>query len=416
VITGVRRCGKTYRLFQAIDELLVQGTASSQILYFNFEDDRLKPFTSNLGDCVVETFFAMNPASRRDGAYLFLDEIQVVPDWDIWLRRIVDTEKVTVFATGSSAKLLSQDIASAFRGRALSYEMSPYSFSEFVRLHTTSSFDDEVFTPAQQSELTNLMHRYLERGGFPDAQTLALERATTLLQDYSNRVVSADVIERHNVGNPKVASLFAQRVLANNARELSLRKTENAFKSLGIRTNRAFLADLLDHFEDAHLAYTVMPLTRALADNPRSAVKVYAVDPGLARAVSPAAAKDVAQRLEDAVYLELRRRLVDRRPGAISNIRTQQGYEVDFVVGDAATQEGFALYQVSTSLVEDKRTFNRETRALRAAMEECHLDEATLITLNEERNLSIELSNGKSGRIKIIPAWKWCLKKRHTIV
>jgi predicted AAA+ superfamily ATPase len=411
VITGVRRCGKTYRLFQTIDELLRAGVSPEQILYFNFEDDRLRPFVADLGSRVVETFFTMSPASRRNGAYLFLDEIQVVPDWDIWLRRVVDTEKVTVFATGSSAKLLSQDIASAFRGRALTYEMTPYSFAEFVRLHATPVPSDGIFTPAQRSELAHLMYGYLERGGFPDVQTLTPKRATMLLQDYSNRVVAADIIERHNLGNPKVASLFAQRVLANNARELSLRKTADTLGSLGIKTSRAFLADLLDYFEDAHLSYTVRPLTRALADSPRSAVKVYAVDPGLAKAVSPATTQDVAQCLEGAVYLELRRRLAGKRLGSISSLKTQQGYEVDFVVGDAATQQGFALYQVSASF-ENRQTFNREIRALRMAMEEQDLDRATLITLSDERNLSVELPHGKAGQIEIVPAWKWCLEQR----
>ena len=133
VVVGTRRCGKTYRLYQQMRELLDQGVGFDRMLYFNFEDERLKPYDPALLGDVVDTFYALHPAAREQGAYLFLDEIQEVPEWGTFLRRMVDTAKVTMVVTGSSSKMLSAELGSEFRGRAISRELFPLSFAEFVR-------------------------------------------------------------------------------------------------------------------------------------------------------------------------------------------------------------------------------------------------------------------------------------------
>ncbi len=135
VVTGVRRCGKTYRLYQEMARLESMDVSRASMLYFNFEDERLKPYEPQLLNAVVETFYAMNPSAREEGAYFFLDEIQEVPEWGTFLRRMVDTQKVTIYVTSSSSKMLSSSLASKFRGRALSRELFPMSFSEFARFN-----------------------------------------------------------------------------------------------------------------------------------------------------------------------------------------------------------------------------------------------------------------------------------------
>ena len=129
VVVGMRRSGKTYRLFQEMRRLLDDGVPPAQMLYFNFEDDRLKPLTSAVGDAVLDAFFELHPEAHERGAYLFLDEVQEIEDWGTWLRRIIDTKKVTVYATGSSSKLLSADVATAFRGRSVGCALLPMSAS-----------------------------------------------------------------------------------------------------------------------------------------------------------------------------------------------------------------------------------------------------------------------------------------------
>ena len=128
VVVGMRRSGKTYRLFQQIRDLLNSGIKPEQICYFNFDDDRPRPFTASTIDEVLETFFELHPSSRSQGTFLFFDEIQEVPNWDIAARRIVDTEKITMYVTGSSSRMLSTDVATEFRGRSIAYELLPFSF------------------------------------------------------------------------------------------------------------------------------------------------------------------------------------------------------------------------------------------------------------------------------------------------
>ena len=129
LVTGVRRCGKTYRLFQEMNHI-GQMHPRVPILYFNFEDERLKPFEASLLSEVLDTFYAIHPEAKEMGAYLFFDEIQEVPEWGMFLRRLVDTEKVTIYVTGSSSRMLSADMATEFRGRSLTREIWPMSWSE----------------------------------------------------------------------------------------------------------------------------------------------------------------------------------------------------------------------------------------------------------------------------------------------
>ena len=220
--------------------------------------------------------------------------------------------------------------------------------------------------------------------------------------------MARDVVERHNVRQPRVAALFAQRILGSNARQLSLRKSANDLRSAGLPTSKETLGDLLAHYQEAYLVFVVHELSFSLSESTTSQPKVYAVDPGLALAGGMAHAADEGQRLEDAVYLELRRRLPGMRRETIASLRTKEhGYEVDFVVGDALSGELYDLYQVCVD-VSDARTYEREVRALWEALAESRLEEATLI-VGYGTDAVLE-RDGK--RIVQVPAWKWLLERK----
>ena len=303
VIVGARRCGKTYRLYQEIRRLQGQGVELDRMLYFNFEDERLRPYEPSLLADVLDTFYALYPAARGEGAYLFFDEIQEIPEWGAFLRRVVDTEKATVYVTGSSSKMLSSELKSEFRGRSLVRELFPLSFSEYVRYKTGSV--PESNAPFSSSDAALLRHHlvgYLERGGFIATLEQTPADAIQLLQEYASRTVAMDVVERYDVKNPRLASLFLARCMASSGRELSVNKVYNEFKSRQISVSRNTLSDLLEYYEDAYLLFSVPEFTRSLANNTRSASKVYAVDPAMFGAFSPASALDHGQRLETAVF------------------------------------------------------------------------------------------------------------------
>ena len=408
VITGMRRSGKSYRLFQEMDALIAHGVAKDRICYFNFEDDRLAPVTPETGDRVLETFRYLHPDDDGEqGIYLFFDELQEMEHWGAWLRRIVDTTKATIYVTGSSSKMLSSEIASEFRGRAIDFELLPYSFAELVTRDSSPVVRDGqiLCSAAEAARYASQFDEYLECGGFPAAQGLVRPQAISLLQSYVQRVVARDVVDRHNLARPRIASAVARRLMGANGRALSLRKIESDLRTVDLGTSRSYLADMLGYFESAYLIFTVREFSRSLAEASASLPKVYAIDPGLALANSKAGVNDKGQRLEDAVYLELRRRHPGARENGISFRKTRgHGYEIDFAIGDALDREPVELIQVTES-VEDPKTAARETRALWEALAEARLEEGLLIVGNGDDAVYEQ----DSMRIRQVPAWKWFL-------
>lgn len=409
VIVGMRRSGKSYRLFQEIEALHTSGVSWNQICYINFEDDRLGDITPSVGDEVIETFCSMHPESLDTGLYLFFDELQEMQNWGAWLRRIVDTTKATIYVTGSSSKMLSKEISTEFRGRALDFELLPFSFREFVRARgiaeseLLSRNEAAGYSTKERLMLSAALISYLEEGGFPAIEGLPTPQRVTLLQSYVQRVVSRDVVERYDIARPRVASALARRLLGSNGKPLSIRKIENELRSAGLATSRVLLGDLLEYFEDAYLVFRMKDFSMSLKESTTSTSKIYAIDPGLAAASSMASARDDGQRLENAVYLELRRRTAGYRRDGISSCHTKEhGYEVDFVMGDALEHEQYELYQV-TARMDDNRTIERETRALWELMAEQKLHEGTIIVGD---GIEREYRNSNYV-IKQVPAWKW---------
>lgn len=410
VIVGMRRSGKSYRLLQEMKSLAQSGVPKSHMLYFNFEDDRLLPITPRTGDEVLEAFTYLHPDAFTEGAYLFFDELQEMDGWGTWLRRVVDTTRATIYVSGSSSKMLSTEVATEFRGRAIDFELLPLSFREYAawQLQGEVFLSSRAYSTAERAKLQVSFRDYVQEGGFPAALGLARPQATALLQSYAQRVVSRDVVERHNVAKPRVAALFAQRALSLNGRQISVRKVANDMKSAGLSASRETLGDLLGYLEEAYLLFQVRERSYSLSENTTSMPKVYAVDPGLALANARAQALDEGQCLEDAVYLELRRRAgaAGLRSEGVTSLRTSEhGYEVDFAVGDAWAGNALELYQVAAN-VGDPATLARELRALREAMAEQGLSRGTLVVGEGER----ATHEADGAVVEQVPAWEWFLE------
>ena len=409
LVTGVRRCGKTYRLFQEMNHI-GQMHPRVPILYFNFEDERLKPFEASLLSEVLDTFYAIHPEAKEMGAYLFFDEIQEVPEWGMFLRRLVDTEKVTIYVTGSSSRMLSADMATEFRGRSLTREIWPMSWSEYLRFHDVVDARGlsraSALSSATAAKLRNALPGYLTRGGFIDPQRLGTQDAIQLQQEYAFRTVNMDVIERYGLKTPVVATQFLSRCLASSGCELSINKAAEQLKQAGVRTSRTTLSNLLSYYEESYLLFSVGELSRSLSENPRAVSKVYDVDPGMLVAFSPAGVVDEGQRLETAVFNQLRRERGGLRQGAIARLLVREGgkqNEVVFARGDPLMGDAYELVQVSVSL-EEAKTRKRELGGLQAAMRQKGLPEGWVVTTGESEELDVP-----EGRIHVVPAWRWLL-------
>jgi hypothetical protein len=405
VVVGMRRTGKTFLMFQQVQRLVASGLDKRDVLYVNFEDDRLRVDEPGLLGDLLEAFYRFNPAARERGAHLLLDEVQVVPGWPKFVRRVLDTENVQVVLSGSSAKLLSTEVATELRGRGMPVELFPFSFLE-------SALAADITVPAtlptgsrKRSRLEAHLDTYLSAGGFPEVQTLAPRERIQTLQDYVELVLLRDVIERHRIENAVAARAFARLLLQSPARAFTVNKAHGDLRSRGLQVSKDSLHALLDHFQDAYLVFAIPVFRkseRARATNPR---KLYPIDPGLAAAMSHATATDVGARLENAVFLELRRRHGRLLQGQISYYLTDSGREVDFVVGDVFHQRAGRLVQACADLSQPQ-TRDREVRALVEAMTETGLDRGEIVTLREEGTVKTD-----AGTIRIVPAWRWLLEK-----
>ena len=336
---------------------------------------------------------------------LFLDEIQTVPGWEAFARRMLDSSGCELFLSGSSAKLLSREIATSMRGRGWEIVIHPFSFREYLRHHGHEIPGDvSRLTSRRAAMLDRQFATYLETGGFPEAQGMALRERRQLLQGYVDVLLLRDVIERHQVSNVTALRWMVRRLLGNPAGLFSVTKFEANLKSQGIAASRETLYGLLDHLEDAFLLQAV-PIASDSAKrrqvNPR---KVYPVDHGLSPVFDRSQKANTGHALEVAVYNELR-----RQGAEVAYVKTKSGFEVDFLVRGADGSSGESLIQVCAS-VDDPDTLAREVRALEDAATEHPRAETLLLTL-ESRLPFPEVPD----KIRLLPAWQWMLETAETL-
>lgn len=363
-VIGMRRSGKTTFLWQCLADRLKAGTPRDALLYFNFEDERLAEMTAQELQLVVEEYFSLHPEHRdTQRVAFFLDEIQEVSGWETFVRRLLDTEKVDLFLSGSSARLLSREVATSMRGRAMEVLVHPFSLRETLRHRGAEPMLPWADLPkASRSTLDKHFRAYLAEGGFPETQGVPARDRASLLRTYVDVAILRDVIERHNVTNPAALRWLQRHLLGNPAGLFSVQKFFDTLKSQGLPVGKNTLHDYLAHLEDAFLVRTVSLHTaseRQRMVNPR---KAYPIDPGLISLYERTGRVNLGHALETAVFLEL-----ERRGCEINYLRTRDGYEVDFF---ARNPEGdTTLIQVCTD-ISALATYEREVRALSAAAAE----------------------------------------------
>jgi predicted AAA+ superfamily ATPase len=370
VVIGMRRVGKTYFVFQQILELLKNGVDKRSILYINFEDDRLLPLSQKKFASLIDAFYELYPENHERRCYLFLDEIQNVDDWPVVVRRFHDSKKVEIFLTGSSAKLLSREIATNLRGRSLATELWPYSFDEF-REAKNCNFDRSLYDKKTQDLLKRLFCLYLCEGGFPEVTSYDTDTRKQTLQEYLDVALYRDIIERHNIRHSSLIKYMILTMLNTAARPFTINKFYNDIKSQGYTVGKDILYEYAEHIEDAYLAFSI-PLFansyRRVQTNPK---KLYAIDSGMI--VAATFQNDMSKFFENCIYLDLR-----RLGCTIHYYLTEEHYEVDFLVQTLRGEK--KLFQVVWDMADEK-TVEREQRALNAAMNELKI-EGEIITLD----------------------------------
>ncbi|MFM9969348.1 MAG: ATP-binding protein, partial [Burkholderiales bacterium] len=364
-----------------IGERLKLGAARESLVYFSFEDERLAGMTALDLQLVIEEYYKLYPARRdREKTTFLLDEIQTVAGWETFARRILDSETIELFVSGSSAKLLSREIATSMRGRAVEAVVTPFSFREMLRHHAVLPAKPSLrLTKAERSALHQMLQRYLSFGGFPELQELSgvahSRERHELLKTYVDVVLLRDVVERHNVSQPQVLRWLVQQLLGNTAGSFSINKFFNDLKSRGVAVGKERLHEYLAHLEDTFLLTSICiasESTRRRQVNPR---KIYPVDSSFMALFGAADKPNTGHALETIVLHESL-----RRGARVAYVRTASGYEVDFLATHFDRSQ--TLIQVCAD-IHDAATMEREVRALQEARLEYPKARCLLVTLEQ---------------------------------
>jgi hypothetical protein len=388
-LIGVRRCGKTSILYKMIEELR-ESVDSKNIVYVNFEDDRLLGTTVGDLDDLIEGYFEIYPQKRDEKIYLFVDEVQNIPQWESFIRRIYDTLNVQIIITGSSSKLLSSEIATSLRGRTLTYEIFPFSFKEYLRF---KNIEVNLNSSKSLSFIKHSFDEYLISGGFPETIGQEGSMQKRILSDYVNLIVYKDLIERYGITNTALLKHLIKYTFVNMATSVSITKLYNDFKSNGFKLGKETLFDYFGYLEEAYAIFSVPIFRSSVREEQRNPKKIYAIDNGLRAVYDASFSPDYSKLYENLVFLALRSKTRE-----VYYIKEHQ--EIDFycVIDDVKQ-----LINVSVD-ISNPDTFEREINSLHEGMEFIGVDTSILITKDREGSQSVG-----DKLVLFIPLWKWLL-------
>ncbi len=382
-IIGMRRTGKTTFLRQLQVERR-RSLPSELAVYINFDDERLFDLPHGQLSQLFEEFYRRYPELRGNQTVSwYLDEIQMVSGWERFVRRVIDTERVEIAVSGSSARMLSREIHTSLRGRSAETIIRPFSFREFLRHRGEEpQKSPESFTSAERSMIEKRFAEYVQGGGFPEAQGLPLNLQTELLQGYVNTVLFRDILERYGITQVAALRWLVRQCLRNPAAALSVHRLYQDLKSQGLGISKDALHAMFGYLTDAFLISAV-PLStdseRKRNSNPR---KIYPLDPGLIHAFDISGRSQVGHALETVVLIEL-----ERRKAEVGYVKTPSGFEVDFHA--RFPHGGEELIQVCADL-SSPDTGEREVRALSEAGKEYTRARKRLLVLDRESALQLQ--------------------------
>ena len=390
-IIGPRRAGKTFFMFQIIGELLRNNIDKSRILYINLESDLLIGCTIEDLRNMLNIFYEIYPENKKQKIYIFLDEVQNVPNWERFVRSVVDSEKIQVYISGSSSKLLSMEVATSLRGRTLPYYIYPFNFKEFLRAKGFKA--EKYLSSSQKAMLLNLLQKYM-RGSYPEVVLFEMEREK-ILKEIFEVTIYRDIIERFKVKNIRALRLMVKGLVSSTY--FSIHKFYNYLRSMEIKVSKNTLYNYVGYFSDSLVLYTLRKYSRSYKEVEQTIPKIYPVDNGL---LIVNGVESTSRLMENLFFSELLKK------GFIPNENlfyfSSNNKEVDFVIkgGEKAKQ----LIQVCYN-VEDFNTKEREVSALVKASKELNCNDLNVITWDYEK---VEKHDGK--KIKFLPLWKWLLE------
>lgn len=382
VFVGLRHAGKSYLMFQRIAQLVKQGHKKEEILYFNFEDDRIDSLEVKDLDLIKTSYEEMYDTRP----IFFLDEIQLVDRWEKFARRLAD-QKYQVYITGSNAKMLSSEIATTLGGRYMIQEVYPYSLQEYLKASGIDIHEKNViFTSGKQ--IVRLTNSYFQYGGLPE--TVGMKEPRSRMSNLFGKIFFGDLVARYKIRNDYALRVMIRKMAESVKQPLSYNRIASIVSSTGKKISTDAVIDYVGHMADTWLILPYENLYGKLQDKETNR-KYYFTDNGLLHLFLVDANTSL---LENIVAITLRRKYGDG-----SYFWNSKNAEVDFVV----PEEELAV-QVSYSMA-DADTFKRETDGLIKLHSVQPVSKMMVVTMEEE---SIVEKDGL--HIEIVPLWKWLLK------
>lgn len=380
VLVGMRRSGKTYLLYQHIQELLSKGLSIDEVLFINFEDERINDINKDELHLILDSYkelFDLEPV-------IFLDEIQNVEGWEHFARRLAD-EKRQVMITGSNAYMLSREIASTLGGRYITKEIFPFDFHEYLS-YNRINLDKNWFLRSLRSDVIRLFDSYFYYGGI--AETFNLIDKRSWLTSLYQKVLYSDIVVRNRLRNEQGLSLLVKKLADSILQPIAIRRLQHILTSAGQKVTRDTVSSFICYLHDAYIIFSISNFTDTLSER-EGIRKFYFYDNGL---LNLFLFQPETKLLENLVAVSLYRRYNDRLFFYRKNI------EVDFIIPDQET-----AIQVCYNIRESD-TYEREVGALITLNKYKPMRHNIIITRDDEY-----IHETNDMRIEVVPIWKWLL-------
>ena len=378
---GIRRTGKSYMMYQQIHDLMNDGISSSQIVYVNFEDERLLEISVDDLNTILE--IGIEFSGSKGKPYLFLDEIQNVDGWEKFVRRVADM-KYRINITGSNSKMLSKEIASTLGGRFMIVNVFPYSFKEYLSANHIENVRLDQIGTKKRADIVSQYEQYVTYGAFPELVDIKNKRP--FLNNIYQTVYLQDIITRNKITNDFAVRLILKKIAESVTKALSFNRLTNIVKSAGISIGKQTVINYVGHMLDSYLIFSLQNYA-----SKKTSPKYYFMDTGL---LGLMLLDCKTAQLENLVAVEL-----IRRYGFENVYFFENNIEVDFYV----PSENLAI-QVSMQVLEDVDTLERETKAFVKLNQFIPDTKCLLVTNSEETKLNCD-----GIKIDVVPAWKWLL-------
>ncbi len=383
-----RRSWKSYYLYKIINDLIKSWINKENIIFINFEDERINIDWKNL-QLLIDSYLELYNNKNLKECYFFFDEIQNINNWEKFVRRIYDEWIENIFITWSNAKLLSKEISTNLRWRSLSYELLPLSFKEFLDFKWEEL---NIYTTKDKAKILNLQREFIKWWWFPEIINFSQDLKVKTLQEYFDVMLYNDIIERYKIKNVIVLKEFVKQLIQSTTSEYSINKIWNNLKSKWLKFDKNDLYDFVEYLDIIYFSKGLSKFEYSL--NKQTLKKMYLFDNWFLNAISFNFSNNYWKLLENIVFIELYRKFGEY----IFFLRNWS--ETDFIINKKEN----IVFQVCYELNE--QNYDREVSWCLDWMNKFNINNSILITFEQEKEIKIDWKT-----IKVIPFYKWILEK-----